>query len=113
MIGEVPEEPASDRPRNEANSEEHRGVQLLNDRIIPRKKRIGEVQSERRVDIEVIPLDQISDGVGEDSLHTPTDIGKIEAVVFYLDRRSRHITAAPNPDRLRRPLAFPKLGGMP
>ena len=61
VIGEMAEQPAADRPDDEADREQDRGVQLLDDRIVAGKERRGEIQRERRVGVEVVPLDEIAD----------------------------------------------------
>ena len=57
------------------NGEQERGVQLLDDRIVPGKNDTGEIQRERRIRVEVVPLDQVADRADEDGLQTPAHVG--------------------------------------
>ncbi len=80
MVGEVPEQPATDRPHHEASSKQQRGVQLLHNRIAPGEERLGEIERKRRVRVKVVPLDQIADGPDEYRLQSALDVGHSERV---------------------------------
>jgi len=69
------EQPAADRPDDEADCEQDRGVQLLDDGIVPGKEGAGEVQRERRVGVEVVPFDEIADRADENGFQPAADIG--------------------------------------
>jgi len=47
--------------RNEADGEEDGGIELLDDRIAAGEERAGEVQRERGIGVEVVPLDEVAD----------------------------------------------------
>ena len=66
MVGEVAEQPAADRPHDEAEREEDRGVELLDDRVAAGEERAGEIEREGRVGVEVVPLDEVADRADED-----------------------------------------------
>src|SRR5439155_19906085 len=90
MIGEMPEEPAADRPHDEADRKQNGRIQLLYDGIVARKKRSGEVESKCRIDVEVIRFDEIADGTNEDGYQPALYIRKTQAVVFYADGKRSH-----------------------
>ena len=90
MIGEMPEEPAADRPHDEADRKQNGRVQLLYDGIVARKKRGCEIESKCRIDVEVVPLDEIADGTNEDGFQPALYIRKTQAVVFYADGNRSH-----------------------
>src|SRR5215831_11462085 len=76
MIGEVSKQPAADWPHDEADRKHDGRVQLLNNRVVSRKERIGEVERKGRVCIEVVPLDQIADRADEDRLQSTAGVGQ-------------------------------------
>jgi hypothetical protein len=61
MVGEMAEQPAAERAHQKSGREQQSRIELLHDRIVTGEKRIREVERERRVSVEVIPLDQIAD----------------------------------------------------
>ena len=56
---------------------------------LPGKERAGEVQRERRVGVEVVPLDQVADRADEDRLQPAPHVGEIELVVDRRGERAR------------------------
>src|SRR5437867_9378691 len=90
MIRQMSEQPAADRTHDEADRKQDRCVQLLYDGVVARKKRSGKVKRKCRVDVEVIPLDEIADGTNEDGFQPALYISKAQAVVFYVDRNGSH-----------------------
>ena len=85
LIGQVTEQPSADWPHDEADGEQYRGVQLLDDWIAAGKKRICEVERKRGVHIEVVPLHEIAHRSDEDRLEPAPDVGELEPAIFYLD----------------------------
>src|SRR6185436_18733388 len=81
MIGKMAEQPAANRPDDEAKGKQNGRVQLLNDRISARKKRIREVEGKRGVSVEVVPLDEIANRAHEDRAQSTADIGEVERFV--------------------------------
>ena len=65
MIGIDAEHPAADRADQEAHGIDAEGVQQLRGRVGIREERLGEIQREEIVDVEVIPLDQVADRSAE------------------------------------------------
>jgi glycosidase len=90
VIGEVPEQPTSDRSQNEAEREKHGGVELFYDGIVSWKERIGEIERERGVNVKVIPLDEIPDRSNENGLDATPHIGKSKVAVSCGDRHCCH-----------------------
>src|SRR5207249_7524171 len=90
MVGQVSEQPAADRTHDEADRKQNGRIQLLDDGIVARKERSREVERKCRVDIEVIPLDEIAHRADEDRLQTALDIGKPQTVIFDADGSPRH-----------------------
>ena len=84
MIGEMAEQPAADRTHDEAEREQDRGVQLLDDRIGARKERAGEIEREGGVGVEVVPLDQIADRPDEDRRQPAAHVGELELSFLHL-----------------------------
>jgi hypothetical protein len=80
VIGEVAEEPATDRPHQESCGEKHRGIELLHDRIVAGKERRGEIQRKRRVGVEIVPFDEIAHRADENRLQPPPHVGEVELV---------------------------------
>src|SRR5262249_42024929 len=89
VIGEMAEQPAADWAHDEAQSEQNRRVQLLDDRIGTGEERAREVERKRRVGVEVVPLDEVADGSNEDGLEPTLTIGAIEVLVPADGRRDR------------------------
>ena len=81
MIGKVAEQPATNRTNDEAESEQDRGVQLLNDRVGAWKERARKIQREGRVRIKVVPLDEIANRADENRSYPSADICEIERFV--------------------------------
>ena len=75
VIAEMAEEPSADRPGDEAEGEQERRVQLLDDGVVAGKEGAGEVERERGVGVEVVPLDEIPDRSDENGANAPADIG--------------------------------------
>jgi hypothetical protein len=71
----VPEQPATNRPHDEADRKQQSRIQLLNDRIGAGEKGGGKVERESGVGVEVLPLHQISNGSDEDGLDPPPHVG--------------------------------------
>ena len=61
VIREVAKHPGANRSHDEPEREEEGGVQLLNNRIGPRKKRSREIELEGGVRVEVVVFDQVTD----------------------------------------------------
>ena len=78
MVGQVAEHPAAERPHQEAGREQHGGVELLRHGIAAREERAREIQRERRVGVEIEPLDEIADRADEDRLEAAAYVGKVE-----------------------------------
>src|SRR2546423_14337573 len=90
MIAEMSEKPAADRPDNEAQREQQRRVQLLDDGIVAWEKRTGEVQREGGVHVEVVPFDEVPDRSEKYRLDPAAHVRKVDTVVFGVDYRSGH-----------------------
>ena len=75
VVGKVAENQPADRPHDEADGEQDRGIELLNNRIVTWEKRVGEIQREGRIRVKVVPLDQVADRPDEDGLDTPAHVG--------------------------------------
>jgi hypothetical protein len=80
MVGEVPEQPAADRPHHEAGSKQQRGVQLLHNRIVAGEERLGEIERKGRIRVKVVPLDQIADGPDEYRFQPAPDVGQANRI---------------------------------
>src|SRR5258708_5800626 len=72
------EEPAAERAHDEADREQGRGVQLLDDGIALREERAGEIEREGGESVEIVPFDEIADRADEDRPEAPAHIRKIE-----------------------------------
>src|SRR3546814_10631082 len=57
---------AADRTHQKADREHRRGVEQLCGAIAFRKESLGEIQRKRRIDVPVVPLDEIADRAAED-----------------------------------------------
>src|SRR2546427_6753051 len=90
MVCQMPEQPAADRTHNEADRKQNGRIQLLYDGIVAWKKRGCEVESKCRIHVEVIPLDEITDGTYEDGLQPALYIRKAQALFFYADGNRSH-----------------------
>src|SRR5690349_1305330 len=75
------EQPAAEWAHQETGGEQHGGVELRDHRIAVREEQMREIKRERRVGIEVVPLDQIADGADENRLQAATYVGRIERLV--------------------------------
>ena len=80
LVREPAEEPAADRSHEEAGGEYAGGVQELGGLVALRKELGGEVERGERVDVEVVPLDEIAGGTGNDRAHAPQ---RVMAIVVY------------------------------
>lgn len=80
MIGQISKQQTADRPHDEADRKQDRGVQLLDDRIVTGKEGLGEIKCEGSVGVEVVPLDQIADRTDNDRPQPPADIGEGELI---------------------------------
>src|SRR5437773_8482466 len=90
MVGQVSEQPAADRTHDEADRKQNGSIQLLDDGIVAWKKRSCKVERKCRVDIEVIPLDEIAHRADEDRLQAALNIGKPQTVIFDMDGSPSH-----------------------
>src|SRR5437899_8908141 len=90
MVGQVSEQPAADRTHDGADRKQNGRIQLLDDGIVARKERSCKVERKCRVDIEVIPFDEIAYRADEDRLQTALDIGKPQTVIFDADGSPSH-----------------------
>jgi hypothetical protein len=81
MIGKIAEQPAAERTHQKAGGEEERGVELLHHRIGIGKERAGEIERERRIGVEVVPLDEIADRADEDGPDAPPHVGEVERLI--------------------------------
>jgi hypothetical protein len=81
VIGKMTEQPSANRPDDEAECEQNRGVQLLNDRIAAWKERACEIKGKGRVRIKVVPLDEIANRADENRPYPSADICEIERFV--------------------------------
>src|SRR5207247_638626 len=90
MVGQVSEQPAADRARDEADRKQDGRIQLLYDGIVARKERSRKVERKGRVDIEVIPLDQIAHRADKYRLQAALDIGKPQSVILDADGSPSH-----------------------
>ena len=80
MIGKVAEQPAPNRTNDETESEQDRGVELLNDRVAAWKERARKIQRKRCVRVKVVPLDEIADRADENGSEPTPDVAQIEVV---------------------------------
>ena len=79
------EQPSANRPDDEAECEQDRGVQLLDDRIAAGKERAREIKGKGGVGVEVVPLDEVADRADENRFQPPADIREIERFVLRLN----------------------------
>src|SRR5262245_8813047 len=77
------EQPAADRPHDEADRKQDSGIELLGDGVISREKRICEIQRKRGVGVDVVPFDEIADGSDEDRLQPTAHITESKLVCRY------------------------------
>ncbi len=85
LIGELPEQPAADRPHHESDRKQEGGIELLHHRIFVREERRGEIEGEGGIGEEVVPFDQITHRADEDRLDPPPHVDEIEP---FAGRRS-------------------------
>ena len=90
VIGEMAEQPAADGPHDEAERKQDSGVQLLDDRIVAGKERAGEIERERRIGVEVVPLDQVADRTDEDRLHAAPHVSELKLFAAPYGRWQGH-----------------------
>ncbi len=74
-IGDMPEQPAAERAHQEAHGEDRRRVEQLRRLALGGEERLGEVQSEGGVGVEVEPLDEVARRADEDGLQASRRIG--------------------------------------
>src|SRR5262245_58378956 len=82
VIREMTEQPAAKRPDQESDREQHRRVQLLDDRIAAWKKRGGEIQRKGRVGVEVVPLDEIADRTDENGFEAAANVRAVDGLGY-------------------------------
>ena len=80
MVGEIAEEPAAEGAHQEGRREDDGDVQLLDDRVVAGEEGGREIERERRVGVEIVPLDEIADRTDEDRLDPPPSIGEVDMV---------------------------------
>src|SRR5579863_4395669 len=85
MVSEIAEQPSAKGTHQEGCSEQHRGVELLHDRITVREESRRKVERESGIGVKIIPLDQIADRADEDGLYPPLDIVNVEMVISARD----------------------------
>src|SRR4051795_3695649 len=80
MIGDIAEQPAAQRPHQEGRREDDGDIQLLDDRIVAGKEGGSEIERERGIGVEVVPLDEIADRADEDRLDPALGVGDVDVV---------------------------------
>ena len=92
FVGDPPEQPAPERPDKETCGKDSGGVQQLRGAIAGGKESGSEVQRREGVDIEVVPLDEISRRGPHDRedgrSSGPADFVRRLLVVFHLSARN-------------------------
>jgi hypothetical protein len=76
-IGQMAEHPAAERAHQEARSKQQRRIELLHHLVAIREERLGEIQGERRIGVEIVPLDEIADRADEDRAQPALHVGDI------------------------------------
>ena len=66
-VGVKSHQPATHRPHQETHRENRRGIHQLRGAVAFRKKRMGEIERKRRIDVPVVPLHQIAHRTAEDA----------------------------------------------
>ncbi len=64
-VADTSENIGADGPHEEAEREDAGGGEHLRDRIVARKESVGKIKREGRIDVEIVPFDQIAGGADE------------------------------------------------
>ena len=77
-IRDETEQPTAQWPHQEGCRKQHGSVELLHHRIAVREECRREIERERRIGVEIIPLDEIADRADEDCPDPAFHIGDVE-----------------------------------